>query len=78
MHFVCVGRWCIWCRVGGVDARSRKGEGLGYRLVRKHARTEMLGLLISMFLGLGYMNMCPNGKCSICIQFFWLSLGGYG
>ena len=31
------------------------GGGLGYRLVRKHARTEMLGLLISMFLGLGYM-----------------------
>ena len=52
--------------------------GFGYRLVRKHARTEMLGLLISMFLGLGYMSMCPNGKCSTCIQFFWLSLGGYG
>ena len=54
--------------------------GPGYRLVRKHARTEMLGLLISMFLGLGYLytSTCPNGKCSICIQFFWLSLGGYG
>ena len=38
----------IWCRVGGVGARSRKLAGLGYRLVRKHARTEMLGLLISM------------------------------
>ena len=49
--------------------------GLDYRLVRKHARTEMLGLLISMFLGLGYMSMCPNSKCSICIQFFWLFLG---
>ena len=36
----------IWCRVGGVGARSRKREGLVYRLVRKHARTEMLGLLI--------------------------------
>ena len=68
----------MWCRVGGVGARSRKRGGLGYRFVRKHARTEMLGLLISMFLGLGYMSMCPNGKCSICIPIFWLSLGGYG
>ena len=58
----------MWCRGGGVGARSRKNAGLGYRLVRKHARTEMLGLLISMFLGLGYMSMCPNGKCRICIQ----------
>ena len=55
----------MWRRVGGVGARSRKREGLGYRLVRKHARTEMLGLLICMFLGLGYMSMCPNGKCGI-------------
>ena len=68
----------MWCRVGEIGARSRKRGGLGYRLLRKHARTEMLGLLISMFLGLGYMSMCPNGKCGICIQFFWLSLGGYG
>ena len=75
---VCVCRGCIWCRFGGVGARSRKRRGLGYRLVRKHARTEMLGLLIAMFLGLGYMSMCPNGKCGIRIQFFWLSLGGYG
>ena len=30
--------------------------GLGYRLVRKHARTEMLDLLISMFLVLGYID----------------------
>ena len=52
----------IWCRVGGVGARPRKRGGLGYRLVRSNARPEMLGLLISMFLGLGYM--CPNGKCS--------------
>ena len=58
----------MWCRVGGVGARSRKLAGLGYRLVRKHTRTELLGLVISMFLGLGYMSMCPNGKCSICIQ----------
>ena len=65
--FVCRGG-CIWCRVGGVGARSRKRVGLGYRLVGKHAWTEMLGLLMSMFLGLGYMSMCPNGKCSICIQ----------
>ena len=63
----------MWCRVGGVGARSRKRGGLGYRLVRKHARTEKLGLLISMFLGLGYMSMCPNGKCSICIQNFLAS-----
>ena len=42
--------------------------GFGYRLVRKHVPTEMLGLLISMFLGLGYMSMCPNVKCRICIQ----------
>ena len=62
----------MWCRVRGVGARPRKRAGLGYRLVRKHARTEMLGLLISLFLGLGYMSMCPNGKCGICIQFFWL------
>jgi len=41
--------------VGGVGARSRKRGGLGYRLVRKRAWTEMLGLLISMFLGLGYI-----------------------
>ena len=52
--------------------------GLGYSLVRKHAWTEMLGLLITMFLGLGYMSMCPNGKCSICILLFWRRLGGYG
>ena len=64
--------------MGWVDARSRKRGGLGCRLVRKHAWTEMLGLLISVFLGLGYMSMCPNGKCSLCIQFFWLSLGDYG
>ena len=53
---------------GVVGARSCKRGGLGYRLVRKHVWTEMLGLLISMFLGLGYMSTCPNGKCSICIQ----------
>ena len=47
----------MWCRVGGVGARSRKREGLGYRLVRKHAWTEMLDLLISMFLGLGYVRI---------------------
>ena len=58
----------MWCREGGVGARSRKHGGLCYRLARKHARTEMLGLLISMFLGLGYMSICPNIKCSICIQ----------
>ena len=57
MHFV--------SGVGGVGARSRKLGGLGYRLVRKHARTEMLGLLISVFLELGYMSMCPSGKCSL-------------
>ena len=60
---------CMCCRVGGVGARSRKHGGLGYRLARKHARTEMLVLLISMFLGLGYMSMSPNSKCSICIQY---------
>ena len=49
----------MWCRVGGVGASSRKRAGLGYSLVRKHAWSEMLGLLISMFLGLGYMSMCP-------------------
>ena len=58
----------MWCRVGGVGASSRKRAGLGYSLVRKHAWSEMLGLLISMFLGLGYMGMCPSGKCSICTQ----------
>ena len=58
----------MWCRVGGVGVRSRKRAGFRYRLFRKHARTEMLGLLISMFVGLGYMSMCPNGKCSIGIQ----------
>ena len=64
---VCVGG--VVCGVGwGVGARFCKRRGLGYRLVRKHAWTEMLGLLISMFLGLGYMNMCPNCKCSKCIQ----------
>ena len=59
---------CIWCRVGGVGARSHKRGGLGYGLVRKHARTKMLGLLISTFLGLRYMSMCPNGVtiCSMC------------
>jgi len=40
----------MWCRAGGVGARSRKRAGLGYRLVRKHARTEMLGILTSMLL----------------------------
>ena len=58
----------MWCKVGGVGARSRKRAGLGYRLVRRHARTEILDLFISMLLGLGYMSMCPNGKCSICNQ----------
>jgi hypothetical protein len=65
-------------RAGRVGARSRKRGGLSYIKVRKHARTEMLGLLISTFLGLGYMSMCPNSKCNICIQFFWLILGDYG
>ena len=51
MHFV--GEVCICCRVGWVGARFRKRAGLGYRLVRKHARNEMLGLIIFMFLGLG-------------------------
>ena len=60
----------MWCSVGVVSARSRKRAGLGYRLVREHAWTEMLGLLISMFLGLGYMSICPNGKCSICIRIY--------
>jgi len=60
----------MWCRVGGVGARSRKRGGLGYRFVRKHARTEMLGLLISMFLGLGSLVYVYN--------IFWLSVGGYG
>ena len=60
------------------DLASVGGLVIDYRLVKKHVWTEMLGLLISMFLGLGYMSVCPNGKCSICIQFFWLSLGGYG
>ena len=63
---------CVWCRVGRVGVRSCKRGGLGYRLVRKHPQTEMLGLLISMFLGLEYMSVCPNGKCGKCIQFFWL------
>ena len=76
MHFV--GGVCIQCKVGGVGARSRKRAGLSYGLVRKHARIEMLCLLISMFLRLGCMSMCPNGKCSSCLQIFWLSLGGYG
>jgi hypothetical protein len=67
----------VGCRVGWVGARSRKRGGLSYGLFRKHLRTEMLCLLISMFLRLGYMSMCPNGKCSLCIQIFWLSLGGY-
>ena len=31
----------MWCKVGGLDARSRKRAGLDYRLDRKHARTEM-------------------------------------
>ena len=35
---------CVWCRVGGVGARSRKRGGLCYILVRKHAPIEMLGL----------------------------------
>ena len=30
---------------------------LGYRLDGKHARIEILCLLIPMFLGLGYMSM---------------------
>ena len=69
---------CIECRAGGVGARSRKLGGLSCGLVRKHAWTEILCLLISMFLRLGYMSMCHNGKCSLCIQIFWLSLEGYG
>ena len=36
----------MWCRMGGVGARSRKRAGLDYRLVRKHTRTGILGLLI--------------------------------
>ena len=59
---------CIWCRVGGVGARSHKR---GYRLVRKHARTEMLDLLISMFLGLGYMSMCPK----VSVVYVYISSG---
>ena len=52
----------MWYRVGGVGARSRKRAGLGYRLVRKHARSEILGLLISKFLGLEYMSIRDNGQ----------------
>jgi hypothetical protein len=33
-------------------------------IVRRHARTEKLCLLISMVLRLGYMSMCPKGKYS--------------
>jgi hypothetical protein len=76
MHFVGWGVYGVGWE--GVGARSRKRGGLSYGLVRKLARTEMLCLLISMFLRLGYMSMCPNSKCSLCIQVFWLSLGGYG
>ena len=68
----------MWCRVVGVGARSRKRAGLGYRLVRKHARTKILGLLISMFPGLGYMRMCPTVSVVYVYKIFWLSLGGYG
>ena len=34
----------MWCRVGVVGARSRMRAGLGYRLVTKHARTEMCNI----------------------------------
>ena len=50
------------------DLASVGGLVIDYRLVKKHVWTEMLGLLISVFLGLGYMSMCPNGKCIICVQ----------
>ena len=36
----------MWCKVGGVGARSCMRAGVGYRLVRKHAWTEMFGLLM--------------------------------
>ena len=59
----------MWCRVGGVGARPRKRAGLGYRLVRKHGRTEMLGLLISMFLGLGTTGMTHLKKLQMfCLK----------
>ena len=63
----------MWCRMGGVGARSRKRAGLGYRLVRKYARTVILDLFISMFLGLGYVSMRLSQK--ICIHILHLPLG---
>ena len=68
----------MWCRMGGVGARSRKRAGLDYKLVRKHTRTGILGLLISMFLGLGYMRICPTVSVVYVYKIFWFSLGGYG
>jgi hypothetical protein len=37
--------------------------GFGFGLVRNHVRTEKLRLLITMSR-LGYIKLCPNGKCS--------------
>jgi hypothetical protein len=53
--------------VGSVSARSRKCGvcgGFGFGLVRNHVRTEKLCLLITMS-SLGYMTLCPNGKCGV-------------
>ena len=58
---------CIRCRVGSVNARSRKCGGcggLGFGLVRNHVWTEKLRPLITMSRT-GYLKICPNGMCSI-------------
>ena len=52
--------------MGSVSARPRKCGGcgrLGFGLVRNHVWTERPCLLITMSR-LGYITICPDGKCS--------------
>jgi hypothetical protein len=45
--------------------------GFGFGLVRNHVRTEKLCLLITMSR-LGYMTICPTGKCSFVYNILWI------
>jgi hypothetical protein len=71
---------CIWsgvyirCRVGSVGTRSRKCGGcggFGFGLIGNHVRTEKLCLLTTMSR-LGYMTICPTGKCSFVYNILWI------
>jgi hypothetical protein len=50
---------------------SQVWGGFGFGLVRNHVRTGKLCLLITMSV-LGYMAICPKGKCSFVYSILWI------